>query len=161
MHRATRLLARDGVRQFLDIGTGIPTEPNLHQIAESVAPDARVVYADNDPIVLRFISEEDDGVYDLVRGYVAALAPGSFLVLSQLTPDVDAEKTAQAVEHFRRGGTGLYPRPLAGFTRFFDGLALLDPGVALVSDWRPDPAEPPVGPAPFYARVARKSQGNG
>ncbi|MEW2494389.1 SAM-dependent methyltransferase [Streptomyces nodosus] len=52
MHRATRWLARNGIRQFLDIGTGIPTEPNLHQIAQGVAPDARVVYCDNDPIVL-------------------------------------------------------------------------------------------------------------
>ncbi|MBQ1087677.1 SAM-dependent methyltransferase [Streptomyces sp. B93] len=52
MHRATRWLAGQGVRQFLDIGTGIPTEPNLHQVAQQVAPDARVVYCDNDPIVL-------------------------------------------------------------------------------------------------------------
>lgn len=52
MNRATRWLAGSGVRQFLDIGTGIPTEPNLHQIAQEVAPDARVVYVDNDPIVL-------------------------------------------------------------------------------------------------------------
>ncbi|MEU0336864.1 SAM-dependent methyltransferase [Streptomyces sp. NPDC006193] len=52
MHRATRWLAQQGVRQFLDIGTGIPTEPNLHQVAQRIAPDARVVYCDNDPIVL-------------------------------------------------------------------------------------------------------------
>ncbi|MER6569521.1 SAM-dependent methyltransferase [Streptomyces sp. NPDC001093] len=52
MHRATRWLAQQGIRQFLDIGTGIPTEPNLHQIAQQAAPDARVVYCDNDPIVL-------------------------------------------------------------------------------------------------------------
>ncbi|MER5497111.1 MULTISPECIES: SAM-dependent methyltransferase [unclassified Streptomyces] len=52
MHRATRWLAENGIRQFLDIGTGIPTEPNLHQIAQRTAPDARVVYCDNDPIVL-------------------------------------------------------------------------------------------------------------
>jgi hypothetical protein len=52
MHRAIRWLAQQGVRQFLDIGTGIPTEPNLHQIAQRIAPDARVVYCDNDPIVL-------------------------------------------------------------------------------------------------------------
>ncbi|MGW5491829.1 SAM-dependent methyltransferase [Streptomyces olivaceoviridis] len=51
MHRATRRLAQRGVRQFLDIGTGIPTEPNLHQVAQRIAPDARVVYCDNDPIV--------------------------------------------------------------------------------------------------------------
>lgn len=52
MHRSTRFLAEAGIRQFLDIGTGIPTEPNLHQIAQQVAPDARVVYVDNDPLVL-------------------------------------------------------------------------------------------------------------
>ncbi|MEU9790143.1 SAM-dependent methyltransferase [Streptomyces sparsogenes] len=53
MHRATEWLARTGTRQFLDIGTGIPTEPNLHQIAQRTAPESRVVYTDNDPIVLR------------------------------------------------------------------------------------------------------------
>ncbi|MET8688721.1 SAM-dependent methyltransferase [Streptomyces sp. NPDC004732] len=52
MQRATRWLASQGVRQFLDIGTGIPTEPNLHQIAQGIAPETRVVYCDNDPIVL-------------------------------------------------------------------------------------------------------------
>lgn len=52
MRRAVRHLADQGIRQFLDIGSGIPTEPNLHQIAQAAAPDARVVYVDNDPIVL-------------------------------------------------------------------------------------------------------------
>jgi SAM-dependent methyltransferase len=52
MHRSTRLLAEAGIRQFLDIGTGIPTRPNLHEIAQGVAPESRVVYVDNDPIVL-------------------------------------------------------------------------------------------------------------
>ncbi|MFI2205066.1 SAM-dependent methyltransferase [Streptomyces sp. NPDC020192] len=53
MHRAARYVARQGVGQFLDVGTGIPTEPNLHQVVQAVTPSARVVYADNDPIVLR------------------------------------------------------------------------------------------------------------
>lgn len=53
MHRASRLLAEQGIRQFLDIGTGIPTRPNLHQVVQTINPSARVVYADNDPIVLR------------------------------------------------------------------------------------------------------------
>ncbi|MEU7907904.1 SAM-dependent methyltransferase [Actinoplanes sp. NPDC049118] len=53
VHRAARdLVAKEGVRQFLDIGTGIPTRPNLHEIAQQIAPEARVVYVDNDPIVL-------------------------------------------------------------------------------------------------------------
>jgi SAM-dependent methyltransferase len=53
LHRAVRFLAEEaGVRQFLDIGTGIPTSPNVHEIAQAVAPSSRIVYADNDPIVL-------------------------------------------------------------------------------------------------------------
>ncbi|MFJ6569105.1 SAM-dependent methyltransferase [Streptomyces sp. NPDC091292] len=53
MHRVARYLARDaGVRQFLDIGTGLPTSPNLHEVAQRERPDASVVYVDNDPIVL-------------------------------------------------------------------------------------------------------------
>jgi trans-aconitate methyltransferase len=51
--RATRYLAADaGVRQFLDIGTGIPTGDNTHEVAQKAAPDARIVYVDNDPIML-------------------------------------------------------------------------------------------------------------
>jgi SAM-dependent methyltransferase len=53
VHRATRdVVAKEGIRQFLDIGTGIPTRPNLHEIAQQIAPETRVVYVDNDPIVL-------------------------------------------------------------------------------------------------------------
>jgi hypothetical protein len=51
--RAVRFLAGEaGVRQFLDIGTGIPTANNTHEVAQSVAPDSRIVYVDNDPVVL-------------------------------------------------------------------------------------------------------------
>jgi hypothetical protein len=52
MRRAAAFLAGAGIRQFLDIGTGIPTSPNLHEIVQSIAPESRVVYVDNDPIVL-------------------------------------------------------------------------------------------------------------
>jgi hypothetical protein len=52
MQRTARAIAEAGVTQFLDIGTGIPTEPNLHQVVDEVCPDSRVVYVDNDPIVL-------------------------------------------------------------------------------------------------------------
>jgi hypothetical protein len=51
--RAVRYLAAEaGIRQFLDIGTGIPSANNTHEVAQAVAPDSRVVYVDNDPIVL-------------------------------------------------------------------------------------------------------------
>ena len=53
LSRAVDFLVREaGVRQFLDIGTGIPTANNTHEVAQGLAPDARVVYVDNDPIVL-------------------------------------------------------------------------------------------------------------
>lgn len=51
--RAVRFLATEaGIRQFLDIGTGIPSANNTHEVAQGVAPESRVVYVDNDPIVL-------------------------------------------------------------------------------------------------------------
>src|SRR5450755_413667 len=53
MRRMVRWLAADaGIRQFLDIGTGLPTSPNVHEIAQAAAPGSRIVYVDNDPIVL-------------------------------------------------------------------------------------------------------------
>jgi SAM-dependent methyltransferase len=55
MHRAVAYLTREqGIRQFLDIGTGIPVHPNVHEVAQGIAPESRVVYADNDPIVLAY-----------------------------------------------------------------------------------------------------------
>jgi S-adenosyl methyltransferase len=51
--RAVRFLAAEvGIRQFLDIGTGLPTTENVHEVAQAVAPSSHVVYADNDPLVL-------------------------------------------------------------------------------------------------------------
>ena len=53
LRRAVRYLAAEaGIAQFLDIGTGLPTQGNVHQVAQQVNPDARVVYVDNDPMVL-------------------------------------------------------------------------------------------------------------
>ncbi|WP_217239113.1 SAM-dependent methyltransferase [Streptomyces sp. AC555_RSS877] len=212
MQRATRVAAEAGLRQFLDIGTGIPTEPNLHQVAQGVAPGSKVVYADNDPIVLRhaeallhgsaegsteyihadvrdpdtilrlaaesldfgqpvalslvalthYLGDAADGddVHGLLKRYVDFLAPGSWLILSQVTPDLNPEAIGKAAEHFRRSGTPFYPRSLAEFSRFFDGLELLGPGVIPVSGWRPEPEDVAVqaeGIVPVYAGVARKS----
>ncbi len=50
--RAVRYVAGQGVRQFLDVGAGLPTRENVHQVAQAAAPDSRTVYVDNDPIVL-------------------------------------------------------------------------------------------------------------
>ncbi|MEV0405411.1 SAM-dependent methyltransferase [Actinoallomurus sp. NPDC050550] len=50
--RAVRFAIESGIRQFVDLGTGLPTQGNVHEVAQSLAPDAHVVYVDNDPIVL-------------------------------------------------------------------------------------------------------------
>jgi hypothetical protein len=66
--RAVRYLAVEaGIRQFLDIGTGLPTMDNTHEVAQRHAPDARIVYVDNDPLVLvtaraLLVNTEPDGV---------------------------------------------------------------------------------------------------
>jgi hypothetical protein len=53
LRRAVSYLASEaGIRQFLDVGTGLPSANNTHQVAQVVAPDSKVVYVDNDPIVL-------------------------------------------------------------------------------------------------------------
>ncbi|MEV2250466.1 SAM-dependent methyltransferase [Streptomyces sp. NPDC050147] len=74
MNRATAWLATQGVDQFLDIGTGIPTAPNLHQIVQEIVPSARVVYTDNDPIVLRhaeaLLVSSPEGMTDYIESDV-------------------------------------------------------------------------------------------
>ncbi|MGW5654286.1 SAM-dependent methyltransferase [Streptomyces humi] len=51
LQRAVRHVVDSGVRQILDVGTGLPTSPNIHEVAQGLAPDVRVAYVDNDPIV--------------------------------------------------------------------------------------------------------------
>jgi hypothetical protein len=69
--RAVSYLAREeGIRQFLDIGTGLPTVNNTHEVAQAVAPQSRIVYVDNDPIVLAharaLLASSPEGVTDYV-----------------------------------------------------------------------------------------------
>ncbi|MGW2486397.1 SAM-dependent methyltransferase [Streptomyces sp. NPDC001606] len=69
--RAVRFLAAErGIRQFLDVGTGLPTVDNTHEIAQRIAPDARIVYVDNDPIVLvharSLLTSSPEGATDYV-----------------------------------------------------------------------------------------------
>jgi hypothetical protein len=73
LKRAVTHLVRDaGVRQFLDVGTGMPTAENTHQVAQAAAPDARIVYVDNDPLVLlharKLLSGTPEGVTEYVEG---------------------------------------------------------------------------------------------
>lgn len=209
MHRATRWLAGQGIRQFLDIGTGIPTEPNLHQVAQEIAPDARVVYCDNDPIVLahaaallrstpqgvteyvqadvrdpativeaagkvldltrpvalslvallHFVAD-DDGAHELVTRLVAALPAGSHLMMTHATGDFTPQESAAATATLKAAGITLALRSRTEFARFFTGLELIDPGVVVVDEWKPELGEPVPGQndgvIPGYGAVARK-----
>ncbi|MET7609480.1 SAM-dependent methyltransferase [Streptomyces seoulensis] len=107
MHRATRVLAQEhGIRQWLDIGTGIPTEPNLHQVAQSVVPDARVVYADNDPLVLKYAERLMRSTAEGRTAYIEADVndPQSLLDSSELGEVLDMDKpvalSLNALMHF-------------------------------------------------------------
>jgi hypothetical protein len=194
MLRAVRyLVAEAGIRQFLDVGTGIPTSPNVHQVAQGIAPASRIVYADNDPIVLSharaLMSSSPEGetayiegdlrspktildapelravldlsrpvglllvavmhllsdveeAYDVCRGFVAAMPPGSHLVLTHLTGDLFPEQMASVSANYARRGMTLVPRGRAEVTRFFDGMELVDPGLEVVHHWRPDMRRP-------------------
>src|SRR6266581_634664 len=104
LERAVRYLAVDcGIRQFIDNGSGLPTQSNVHQIAQGIDPRSRVVYVDNDPVVLRhqnfgepaaalylsflhFIPDADDP-WGMVRQMMSRLAPGSYLAISHVVSD--------------------------------------------------------------------------
>jgi len=69
---AVRYLAGDvGIRQFLDVGTGLPTADNTHEVAQSVAPESKIVYVDNDPLVLvharALLTSAPEGVTDYIE----------------------------------------------------------------------------------------------
>ncbi|MEE4494405.1 SAM-dependent methyltransferase [Streptomyces sp. BE230] len=188
MRRAVTLAAKDGIRQFLDVGTGLPTQQNVHQIAQSIAPDSRVLYVDNDPVVLvhaqalltsgpegrteyieadlrdparileaarrtldldrpvalvlaavlHFI--EDEAAYPIVEQLLDALAPGSFLVLSNVSSDLNPEQVGQVTKAFKERGFAMVRRSHAQVERFVtdNGLEMLDPGVVPVHRWRPE-----------------------
>jgi len=196
MVRAVRFLAGEqGVRQFLDVGTGLPTVDNTHEVAQRVAPEARVAYVDNDALVLAharalltssphgrtdYIDANmrepakilaaaaetldltrpvalmliqvlghvavDDEVESIVRGLLAGLAPGSYMVISDGV-DVANEQLAAALRSYNDSGAAAYrlrfPDQIAAL---FNGLEIVEPGVVRVSRWRPEiePLSPPA-----------------
>jgi hypothetical protein len=107
LHRAVRFLAEDaGIRQFLDIGTGIPTSPNVHEIAQAVAPHSRTVYVDNDPIVLAHARALLTSAPEGVTAYIDAdlREPDRILADPELRRTLDLTRpvalTMVAVLHF-------------------------------------------------------------
>ncbi len=205
--RAVRYLAaKEGIKQFLDVGTGLPSANNTHEVAQSVAPEARVLYVDNDPIVLvharalltsspegetgyldadmkdpdailtgaeRMLDftkpvgimlvavlhmlrdEEEPGA--IVGRFTDAVPPGSFLVISHLASDVQQDTMAEMGRRLNESMTQQFTmRTRAQVEGFFDGLTLVEPGVALTHEWRPDSSDDAKTPGVLWAGVARK-----
>jgi S-adenosyl methyltransferase len=91
--RAVRYLAGEaGIRQFLDLGTGLPTAQNTHQVAQSVAPDARIVYVDNDPLVLAYARALLTGSAEGATAYVEADVRDTDKVLAAAEEMLDFSK---------------------------------------------------------------------
>jgi len=104
--RAVRFLAERGISQFVDLGTGLPTSPNVHEVARQVIPGARVVYVDNDPVVTthsRALRATNDGVI-AIEGDIRQ--PGEILADPELTALIDFSQPVAilliAVLHFIR-----------------------------------------------------------
>jgi hypothetical protein len=88
--RAVRYLAGPaGIRQFLDIGTGLPSADNTHEVAQSVAPDSRIVYVDNDPIVLAHARALLTSAPDGVTAYLDADLRDPDAILAQAAHTLD------------------------------------------------------------------------
>ncbi|MFD0856973.1 SAM-dependent methyltransferase [Actinomadura adrarensis] len=107
MHRVARYLAAEkGIRQFLDIGSGIPTSPNFHEVAQQVAPESRVVYVDNDPIVLVHAQALMAGGSEGKTAYIQAdmREPETILSARELLDTLDMDRpiglTLIAMVHF-------------------------------------------------------------
>jgi hypothetical protein len=205
--RVVRFLAAEaGIRQFLDIGTGVPTANNTHEVAQSVASDCRVVYVDYDPVVLvharallagspegatdyidadlrepetileqaartldlsrpvavmliaiMHLIGDDAEPYRLVARLKDAAAPGSYLALSQVASDIQAEQMAEAARRYNSLARETQRhRNRAEVTRFFDGLDLVEPGVVPVQEWRPGSVAEASARSAMWGGVARK-----
>lgn len=120
--RAVRHLAGEvGLRQFLDIGTGLPTADNTHQVAQRVAPDARIVYVDNDPVVLAHASAlltstaegmttfldadlyEPEAVLEAAAGTLDFSRPVALMILNTLGHVADYDRARDLVRRLLAG----------------------------------------------------------
>nr|WP_203614787.1 SAM-dependent methyltransferase [Streptomyces sp. SID13726] len=91
--RSVRYLAEErGIRQFLDIGTGLPTVDNTHEIAQRIAPDARIVYVDNDPIVLVHARTLLTSTHEGTTDYIDADVHDPAAILERAAGTLDFDK---------------------------------------------------------------------
>jgi hypothetical protein len=155
LRRAVRFLtAEAGIRQFLDNGTGLPSADNTHEVAQAIAPESRIVYVDNGPLVLRHARALLTSTPDGRTRYLDAdlRHPAAILANPALQQTLDLHRPVAlmlvAVLHFIR----------AEISALFAGPDLVPPGVVPTSEWRPDPDDPALDPRVVwtYAAVGRK-----
>jgi len=178
------LVTEAGIRQFLDIGTGLPSANNTHQVAQRAAPASRgaTAYIDADlrdtpaileraagvldfgePVavmllgILQGIPDEDDPGAIIGR-LMNAVPPGSCLAISQIASDVAADEVAEGVQRYNaQAAAPATARTRAKVCRFFAGLELLEPGIVQVHRWRPGTGDLGSGRnLAIYAGVGRK-----
>jgi hypothetical protein len=164
LRRAVTYCVEAGIRQFLDIGSGIPTVGNVHEVAGRLAPESRVVYVDMDPVavlmvaVLHVIPDEDQPSKILAR-LRDTMAPGSHLVVAHGTDEGDPAQAQRVLAMSAQTNTPMRFRSRVGVRALFDGFDIVEPGVVWASQWRPDPDDP-ADPHPElsnnYAAVGRK-----
>jgi SAM-dependent methyltransferase len=128
--RVVRHLADSGFRQFLDIGTGIPTANNVHQVAQALAPESRVVYVDNDALVLAhanaLLTSSPEGVTSYIQGDLRE--PDTILAEAAKTLDLSKPVALMLISllHFFPDGDD----PYATVRAYVDALA---PGSVLAA----------------------------
>ena len=136
------LVTQAGIRQFLDIGTGLPSANNTHQVAQGI---------------LQGIPDQDEPGAIIAR-LMDTVTPGSYLAISQIASDVAASEVEQGVQRYNeRAAVPVAARTHAEVCRFFTGLELVEPGVVQVHRWRAGTGG--VGnhrDLAIYAGVARK-----
>ncbi|GAB7052182.1 SAM-dependent methyltransferase [Catenuloplanes indicus] len=174
--RAVRRLAGQGVRQFLDIGAGLPTLGNTHEAARDADPAARVIYVDNDPLVVvqsrallrdepraRVIEgdlrrPEDVLYHPEVLDLLDFAEPVAILVVDVPGPVPDEPGIVARLGEACVSGSHLIVsgRTADELTAMLAGFDLVDPGVVPATDWHPDPlaTDPPL--AEPLAAVAQK-----
>ncbi|WP_433479543.1 SAM-dependent methyltransferase [Spirillospora sp. CA-142024] len=129
LRRAVRFLAESGIRQFIDIGSGLPTQGNVHEIAHQVAPESHVVYVDREPVVLAHGRALLAGTPEVTVIQGDARRPGDILDDAELNRLIDFDRPVAvlmlAVLHFIGDGDD----PPGIVARFRDAMA---PGSHLV-----------------------------
>ncbi|MFD4570293.1 SAM-dependent methyltransferase [Streptomyces sp. NPDC058251] len=121
--RAVRYLAVDqGIRQFLDVGTGLPTADNTHEVAQRLVPDARIVYVDNDPMVLAHARALLTSTPEGETAYLDADLYDPDAILKAAAGTLDLERPVALMILNTLGHVADYAQARALVSRLMDGL---------------------------------------